>query len=146
MRFLPARTDGSEKDLRVRPVRDSHAAVLSEGPRGDLDPRRRLAPLVLAPVDEGHAAANDFFGEPRRDHPGDALILLNHPPVRPCGVAYPTLISLLFPVVSTRWPNLLERAMRIMPRIRAWMFSSVVSAGVLPHGSAGVGPRRRKIP
>jgi hypothetical protein len=38
-------------------------------------------------------------------------------------------ISLLLPVVSTMEPNLLDRAMRNTPRIRAWMFSSVVSSG-----------------
>ena len=33
-------------------------------------------------------------------------------------------ISLLLPVVSTRWPSALDSAMRITPRTRAWRFSA----------------------
>ena len=33
----------------------------------------------------------------------------------------------LVPVESTKCPNLLDRAMRMFPRMRAWMFSSVTS-------------------
>src|SRR5437763_7823727 len=41
---------------------------------------------------------------------------------------YTTLFrSLLLPVVSSIGPNLLEIAIRITPRMRDWMFSSVVS-------------------
>jgi hypothetical protein len=38
-------------------------------------------------------------------------------------------ISLLLPVVSTMLPNLLDSAISSTPRMRAWMFSSVVSCG-----------------
>jgi hypothetical protein len=34
----------------------------------------------------------------------------------------------LLPVLRTRAPNLLARAMRKLPRMRAWMFSSVTSS------------------
>jgi len=45
----------------------------------------------------------------------------------PYSVQYPTASSLLLPVDSTRCPCLLEIAIRMLPLILAWMFSSVVS-------------------
>ena len=41
-------------------------------------------------------------------------------------------MNLLLPVVISREPNLLEKAMRMMPRIRACTFSSVALAGRQP--------------
>ena len=46
----------------------------------------------------------------------------------------------MFPVVSTISPNLLDRAMRIVPRMRAWRFSSVVSAARPSNGPSRVRP------
>ena len=43
----------------------------------------------------------------------------------PYSVAYPTAISDLLPVVRTIEPNLFESAISSVPRMRAWMFSSV---------------------
>jgi hypothetical protein len=45
-------------------------------------------------------------------------------------------ISLLLPVVSTMLPNLLDSAISSTPRMRAWMFSSVVSSGLPLNSSA----------
>ena len=38
------------------------------------------------------------------------------------------------------WPNLLESAIRVRPRARAWMFSSVVSSPRLPKAPASMAP------
>jgi hypothetical protein len=48
--------------------------------------------------------------------------------VSPYSVEYPTAASDLLPVVSTSQPNLLDRAMRVTPRMRLCRFSSVRSS------------------
>ena len=60
---------------------------------------------------------------------GQSLMTANPPAVSPYRVEYPTAISDLLPVVRTSQSNLLDRAISRLPRIRAWMFSSVRSAG-----------------
>ena len=45
-------------------------------------------------------------------------------------------ISLLLPVVSTNAPNLFEIVMRMVPRMRAWRFSSANPGSVPRNGSS----------
>ena len=49
------------------------------------------------------------------------------PAMSPYSVQYPVLISLLLPVLRTSQPNLFDKDIRTLPRIRAWMFSSETS-------------------
>ena len=47
-------------------------------------------------------------------------------------------ISLLLPVVSTSQPNLFDIVIRIVPRMRAWRFSSARPGSVPANGSASM--------
>ncbi len=47
-------------------------------------------------------------------------------------------VSLLLPVVRTIHPNLLDMVMRIVPRMRAWRFSSASPGSSPANGSASM--------
>jgi hypothetical protein len=47
----------------------------------------------------------------------------------------------LLPVVSTIEPNLLDSAISVRPRMRDWMFSSVMSGGRLPKTGPSMPPK-----
>ena len=67
---------------------------------------------------------------------GTSLMTAKPPAMSPYSVAYPMAISLLLPVVSVSHPNLLEMDMIMLPRMRAWTFSSaMLGSAPLKYGS-----------
>src|SRR2546427_10183067 len=62
------------------PVRDRHPSVFSQGPVGDLHPRRRLATFVLTTVDERHDLLDRVAIEAGGDQVGEALVLFHVSP------------------------------------------------------------------
>src|SRR5438270_3731101 len=74
---------------------------------------------------------------------GTSFSTAKPPAMSPYSVEYPVAISLLFPVVNTRWPNLFDSAINIVPRIRAWRFSSANPGFVPANVSASVSRNAR---
>ena len=62
---------------------------------------------------------NDDSSPEDVDRLNKSFIGAKPPAISPYSVAYPTLISLLLPVVRTKCPNLLDNAMSKFPRMRA---------------------------
>ena len=58
-------------------IADPHAPIPAERARGDLDPRRRLAALVLGEVDEADRAVHLLGGQPVGDQPLAAVVELD---------------------------------------------------------------------
>ncbi len=60
------------------------------------------------------------------------------PDMSPYSVQYPTASSDLLPVVSSKADRLFDSAISRLPRMRAWMFSSVTSRAVPANAPASV--------
>ena len=71
--------DVGQRRARSAPVAvgDRHAPVAAERARGDLDPGRRLAALVLGEVDEADRAVDLLLGQPLGDQLLAAVVELD---------------------------------------------------------------------
>src|SRR5579862_7889849 len=75
LRTVPVTRRGGIGGVIAVPVGDGHAAILAEGLGGDANARRRLAALVLGPVDQRGHAPHELGVEPGVDDLADGTVV-----------------------------------------------------------------------